>query len=375
MSRSIVHVLAPAAFGGLESVVLTLAAGQAARGDRVTVVASFTEPPEGQPFWDALLEVEDVRAVPLVLGARQYLAERRAVRNALAEARADVMHTHGYRPDVVDAPVGRAAGVPTVTTVHGFTALEGFTARSFKGRLYEWLQRRAYRRFDAVVAVSAKLERELLGVGVPQGALHCLPNAWAPASPFLARDEAREVLGLPDGAPVVGWIGRMSPEKAPDVALGAFGELGGGEARLSFVGNGRLRPSLEARAAEEGLAERIHWHGVVPGAGRYMKAFDALLISSWTEGTPIVLLEAMAAGVPVVTTAVGGIPDVVSDTEAVLVEPGDAAAMARALEPVLAGAPEASGRAEAARDRLARDYAVAPWVRRYDDIYRTCIRE
>jgi glycosyltransferase involved in cell wall biosynthesis len=367
MMRSIVHLLAPAAYGGLESVVLTLAAGQAALGDDVTVVGTFATPPDGQPFWDVLRGIADVRAVPLVLGGRQYRAERQAVRRTLEEVRADVLHTHGYRPDVLAAPVARSMGVGTVTTVHGFTG------NGWKNRSYEWLQRRAYRRFDAVVAVSRKLGHELATVGVPERIIHCIPNAWAPVSDSLPKDEARAALGLPHDGSVVGWIGRMSPEKAPDQALEAFMALASGDAHLSFVGDGRMRAAVQARAEAEGLNGRIHWHGVVPGAGRYLEAFDALLITSWTEGTPIVLLEAMAAGVPVVTTAVGGIPDAVSDSEAVLVDAGDIGGLARGLDAILAGAPEALQRARAARRRLADSHAVEPWVRRYDDVYKSCL--
>src|SRR5690606_15843008 len=108
----------------------------------------------------------------------------------------------------------------------------------------------------------------------------------------------------------------------------------------------------EASARQDGSGGRVHWHGVVTGAGRYLRAYDVLVISSWTEGTPIVLLEAMAAGVPVVTTAVGGIPDVVSDAEAVLVPPGDVQAMAAAFGSILGGSSDAARvRADAARAR------------------------
>src|SRR5690606_13389587 len=150
-SLRIVHLLAPARYGGCESVVLTLARGQSAAGHQVTVVCSFTETPDGEPFWEQLARLPGVCAVPLVLGARQYVAERRAVRNVLRALKADVLHTHGYRSDVLASPLARAMGIATVTTVHGFTG------NGFRNRAYEWLQRRAYRRFDSVVAVSAKL--------------------------------------------------------------------------------------------------------------------------------------------------------------------------------------------------------------------------
>ncbi len=360
----IVHFAAPAPFGGLESVLLTLTPAQAAAGHEVTVVGSFTDDPSGQPFWAALGRFPSVERVELVLGARAYRAEAEALGSLLAERRADVLHTHGYRSDLVGGLVAWRAGVATVTTVHGFTG------NGWKNRAYEWLQRRAFRRFDAVVGVSPRLGSELRAAGVPERALHVIPNAWAPASPPLDRRAARETLGLPPDSPIFGWVGRLGPEKAPDVALAAFEAFGRPSAHLSFVGTGPMREELEARARDANLGDRVRWHGAVPEAGRLLRAYDALVISSWTEGTPMVLLEAMAAEVPVVTTAVGGIPDVVSEREALLVQPGDVQGIADALRRILDESREAGCRAALARERLLRERAVDPWVRQYDAVYR-----
>lgn len=363
----IAHLVAPAPYGGLESVILNLAAGQASAGHSVSVIGVFSETPRDHPFWERLKQLEGVDVVPLVLPGRQYLAERRALGDILGRRQVDVLHTHGYRPDVNGAPVARARNLATVTTVHGFTG------NGWRNRAYEWLQRRSFRRFDGVVAVSGQLEDELVRSGVPRNVVHCVPNAWAPTSELMERSEARALLGLPDDVPVIGWVGRMSPEKAPDVMFDAFSRMSDGRSLLSFIGDGAMRSSLEERAHQEGVACRVHWHGVVPDAGRCLAAFDAVVISSWTEGTPIVLFEAMSAGVPVVSTAVGGIPDVVPRGEAVLVDPGDVSGMASALESVVAGGPDVAARVRAARHRLSEAYGVEPWVRRYDDVYRSCL--
>jgi glycosyltransferase involved in cell wall biosynthesis len=363
----ITHVVAPARFGGLETVVEALAKGQRSAGHSVTVVGVFSETPSQHPFWQSIETSPGVRAVPVVLPGRAYIAERRALRRILAETRAQVVHTHGYRPDVLTSPEGRRVGAATVTTVHGFSG------GSLKNRAYEWLQRRTFRTLDGVVAVSSKLERELIASGIPDDLVWCIPNAWASPADPLPKRAARDTLGLPQGVPVIGWVGRMSRAKAPDVMLEAFACLEDQEARLSLIGDGPLRAPLELRMRNHEVARRVHWHGMVPDASRLLTAFDVLAISSWTEGTPMILLEAMAAGVPVVTTAVGGIPDVVSRTEAVLVDAGDPRGIARALGYVLAGPSEAAERADAAQVRLGRDFAVEPWVRRYEEVYRSCL--
>ena len=110
--------------------------------------------------------------------------------------------------------------------------------------------------------------------------------------------------------------------------------------------------------------------GQIADAARLIPAFDVLVLSSRTEGTPIVLFEAMAARVPVVATAVGGVPDVVGEREALLVPPDRPDALARAIASVREDPGSARARAAAAATRLATEYAVGPWVERYAAVYR-----
>jgi glycosyltransferase involved in cell wall biosynthesis len=365
MARSIVHILAPAPYGGLEKVVELLSRGQAAAGSVVTVVGVFTGDPQEHPFWRQLTDGA-VHKVPIVVSGRRYGRERAAVGAVLRERGADILHTHGYRPDVLHAPVARAAGVATVTTVHGFTG------GGIKNRFYEWLQRRAFRQFDAVVAVSDKLRVDLAKASGSEGRVHMIQNAWGSTSPFLARAEARSRLGLPTHGLVVGWVGRLSAEKAPDAMLRAFAGLDIPSARLSMIGDGHARSELIELATSLGILSRVEFHGNVPDAGTLLRAFDALAITSHTEGTPMILFEAMAAGVPIVTTAVGGIPDVVSEREAWLTPPGDVSAIAENLRAILESDSEGTLRVDAARRRLA-EFGTGPWIHRYDRVYEAAI--
>lgn len=190
----------------------------------------------------------------------------------------------------------------------------------------------------------------------------------------MAREAARAELGIGRDEFVAGWVGRLSAEKGPDVMVDAVSVLAPMGIRFSMVGDGRLGDALRRRAAMRGVTPYIRWHGVVPEAARYLPAFDVLTLSSRTEGTPIVLFEAMAAGVPVVATAVGGIPDVVSDREALLVPPGDLAALTRAILQVRDDPVAAEIRATQARERLGHDFAAGPWIERHLAIYRTMTR-
>jgi glycosyltransferase involved in cell wall biosynthesis len=349
---AVLHVVAPGQVGGLESVVLALTAGQAARGDRVHVAAVIDEPaPLSHMFIDSL----EVERTVIALPPRAYGRERAGIADVCARIRPDVVHTHGYRTDVIDSGVARRRKIPTITTVHGFTGIGGW-----RGRLYEYLQRRAFRRFDAVVAVSRPIVTLLRNDGVAADRVHMIPNAYSPDT-FFDRDDARRTLGLNDGF-IAGWIGRLSQEKAPDAFVAAVDQVEGISAAI--IGSGREAPRH---------SPRVKMLGQVADAARLMKAFDVLVLSSRTEGTPMVLFEAMAARVPVVTTAVGGVPDVVSDNEALLVPPERPEALARAIAAVRDDPAAARTRAAAAATRLATEYAVGPWVERYAAVYQSVL--
>jgi len=358
----ILHVGAPAEVGGLERVVLALASGFRRRGNRVAVAAIVT-PGKPEPPLLAALREHGVELSVLAIPDRRYLHERGAVRTLCRALRPDVVHTHGYRPDVVDAGVARRLGIPIITTVHGFTS------KDWRTRLYERLQVRAFRHFDAVAAVSRPQVDLLVRRGVMPERIHLVRNAWMGGTPLLGRDAARRALGLSGANRQIGWLGRFSHEKGPDVLVKAMALLTDLPVSAAMLGGGPTLASVREEAAQLGVADRITWPGQVPDAAPLLSAFDLVVLSSRTEGTPIALFEAMAAGVPVVASRVGGVPDVVGDGEAVLVPADDPEALAAAVRAVLADPAGARTRADAARRRLASAFALDPWLDRYEAVY------
>ncbi len=372
----ILHTVAPARYGGLEEVVVRLSAGLHARGHAVRVVPVLSGQSEAHPLAEAL-ERRGVEVAPLNLPPRGYLREFREIRRMIREWRPDVLHTHGYRPDVLHRRPARHERVPIVSTLHGFTG------GGWKNRLFERLQIRSVRRFDAVVAVSRAMVEPLVLQGVPPDHLKVIPNAWEEDETEGAEDPvegagARARLGVAPGRFHVGWVGRLSREKGADVLVEAFGQPDGipGAVTVSLLGDGRERGRLQERAgelgllAEDGEGTEFRFHGAVPGAGRLFPAFDAFVLSSRTEGTPMVLFEAMAAGVPIVATRVGGVPDVVGDEEAILVPPEDPQALREGILRLRRDPRGARERAERARLRLRRDFGSGPWLDRYEAVYR-----
>jgi len=137
----------------------------------------------------------------------------------------------------------------------------------------------------------------------------------------------------------------------------------------SIIGDGANRAALERQARDLGIASRLRWHGVIERADRLYGAFDVFALSSRTEGIPLVLFEAMAAGVPVVAARVGGVPEVLGDGDALLVDSDNPAALAEALGSVQRDAHGAYERAERAGRILRERFGADGWLDRYEAVY------
>ena len=370
---TILHTFAPAPIGGAEQVVADLTDALAREGCSVHLVPILDEGSEDHPFLSLLSS--RVHTHPLFLPPRSYLTEWRALRSIVQDRRPSVVHTHGYRADLVGGLAARAASRPVLSTVHGFTG------GGVKNRFYEKIQRWALRQADGVVAVSQPLAGQLEQAGVESSRIHMIRNARSlPRGGFLSRDEARARLSIlrnaDDGSPEIpregfhiGWVGRTSREKGPDVLVEALAQLGSGSWQATFMGSGPLSGELQARCRDLELHDRVDWAGTVPEAARYFKGFDVVVLSSRSEGTPIVLLEAMAAGIPLVVTRVGGIPDVVTQREALIVDAEDTGALAGAIRMVRDQPRAAKERVDRAKLKFETDASTQRWAREHIELY------
>lgn len=366
VTTRVLHVVAPARAGGLESVVLQLTTGLRARGHDARV-AAVLDPSQASahPFIEALEEA-GVPVHRIVVGTREYRAERAAVAQLMQSHDIDVLHTHGYRPDVVDGGVARSLKRAHVVTLHGFVG------GSWRGRVYEWLQVRAAVRAHAAIAVSAPIAERLTRAG-GEATTYLLRNAVTPNASALDRAASRAALALPTDAVLVGWVGRLSFEKGPDLFVEALARTGD-HVHGVFVGDGPLREPLLALADERGVAHRLHFTGMRPQASRYLAAFDVLALTSRTEGTPMVLLEAMWAGVPIVATAVGGVPDVLRVDDALLCRAADVGALAEAVNRLVATPSLRASLSLRARDRVAHEFSPDGWLNAHVQLYQRFVR-
>lgn len=303
----IVHLMASPFYGGPERQMLGLARHLPCRYESRFV--SFAEGGRCTPF---MQQVEHAGFVGRVLhnNAPRMRQAANEVAKLLRRWEADVLCCSGYKPDIIGWWAARQAGIPAVSVSHGWTSA------TWKVRVNESCDRLVIRWMDAVVCVSEAQAAKVRRAGVRKERIAVIHNAvgaeaFAPAIPAYAH-KLRELFPKPPGC-IVGAAGRLSPEKGFADLVDAAAIACAQQPTLSFVifGDGPLRADLTQRIEELQLGSRFILAGFRDDVGQFLPHLDLVVLPSHTEGLPVVLLEALAAGVPVVATSVGGIPEVV----------------------------------------------------------------
>lgn len=270
---------------------------------RVTL-AVFQRSATPTPFMAAVRRA----GVPMVAVGDRFPGDSRtalALARLAARPEIDILQTHGYKANVLARLVARRVRRPWVAFLHGDTR------ENWKVRVYFALERRAVSHADRVIVVSHAMARQMAARGIPTSRIRVVHNACL-VEPHLDGEVAAWRPGAP---PVIGVIGRLSPEKGIDVALRvqALVVRHCREARLWVVGEGGERARLEKMAGGLGIAGAVEWLGYQDDPASLYREMAVLLMPSRSEGLPNVALEAMAYGLPVVATAVGGVPEVIAD--------------------------------------------------------------
>lgn len=321
--------------GGPARQALLLTRDLADRFDTVLAAGRPTEV-EGELHDDAVTvrRVALVRPTDPVNDGRALMA----VRRLLAQTAPDLVHTHMAKAGTIGRVAARSMRdrPSTVHTFHGHV-LEGYFRPSTQ-RAFVEVERRLARQTDALVAVSPEIRDALLDLRIGRPAQFHVISLGFDLSSFLAVEgpagTLRAKLGLAGDVPLVGIVGRLVPIKDVPTMLAAMVELP--EAHLAVVGDGEMRPALEERARHLGIAGRVHFTGWWPEVAEALSDLDVVALTSRNEGTPVSLIEAQAAGRPVVATDVGGVRYVVEEgVGGHLVPPGDAGALAGCIARLL----------------------------------------
>ena len=362
--RDTVQIIDNLELGGAQRLLVTLAgSGGESRDLRVMSLH------RGGPF-GALLEAEGAQVTELA-GIRIWnpLSIPR-IAAALRRAGARCVHVHLTYATILAAPAARLAGARVVVSLHNSDTVG---PGSLRARLLGWLEAMSLRHFtDHVIFVGDNVERAnraRLGrtPGVTVRNVIAPPKRLDPGE----RAQLRAELGAGEEDVVIIAAGRISEQKDPLLLIRAFAAAQArlGRLRLWVVGDGDMRPEAERLARALGQEGRIVFAGMRTDVHRLFGAADVFALSSLWEGLPVALLEAMAAGLPVVSTDVGDIPHVLGAADAVLVPAGNETAFADALERVGADAAVravlAARAAEAARPHV----DVAAWRARLERIY------
>jgi RraA family protein len=284
----------------------------------------------------------------------------------------DIVHGHASKGGALARLAAAGSRARVLYTLHGFIAMDPGVSRR-KRLFYQAIEWTLSKLTDRIVSVAPEEHRACLSRGLGRSRVILIPNGVDPIA-FGSRFETRRALGLPGELPIVGFIGRLVEQKAPDVLIRAFAEAVRvlPEALLAIVGTGPLEASVRRLADELEIGSRVRWLGERPGT-MVLPAFDLLALSSRKEGLPYVLLEAMAAGLPIVATRPAGVELLVDHGQnGLVVAPDDPGAMASALVALLSDPALRQRQGRASLERAAQFTAQA-MVDRTLAAYMSCL--
>lgn len=359
----VIHSLEP---GGAERVLVDLAEVAVARGVRITVVPLLA--PRDPRIADALRAASaDVR--PLHLAGRWDPRAFARCRRLLRALRPDVVHSHLKHADLTAAVSSRGLSIPLVSTLHVIEDTPAGLDRLKRGLAVAARSRVAAR----TITVSEAQRRWYTGTfRVDPARVVTIPNGVRAPAPATETDRARvrRALGAPDTAVVAVMVAIMRPGKGHADLLAALAHLPAAlDVRVVLAGDGELRHGLEAAAATLPPG-RVSFAGFVDDVTDLLRGGDLVVQPSHADALPTALIQALAAGLPVVATTVGGIPEIVTPDVGVLVPPGDVPALAAALASVAEDAGLRSSCAKLARRRFEEHFEASIWLDRLLAVYR-----
>jgi glycosyltransferase involved in cell wall biosynthesis len=366
----ILHVIDSAGLYGAETMLLGLMDEQLSLGNH-PILCSIGTFDDGRKDIELAAEQKGHYVIPARIARSFSLSGIRALLKIAREQKVDLIHSHGYKGDILLGALSKKLRkLPMVSTIHGWTGMRKLS----RIYIYEWFDCLCLNGADAVITVnSAMLASSRFRWLFVKNKIQCIPNGIADFSC------ATTLLPVEDPIPlfcrghfIVGALGRLSPEKGYDLLIKAFGRLheAVSDARLVIIGEGPERETLETLVKQLGLDDHILMPGFREHARRYLPLFSCFVISSYTEGLPMSLLEAMLTEIPVVSTDVGSIAEVLeADRNGTLVEAGDIEGLFRAMLWVFNNTSLAADKAFAARATIVSKYSAKAMAKAYNKVY------
>lgn len=285
----------------------------------------------------------------------------------LRQKKPDLLHAWMFHANLAGRILGHLAGIPIIISSERTMGQES--------RLRYWLNRHSISLVDQVVCVSESVaDFAVHQIGLPSDKISVIPNGVDPAQyrNLPSKQQARKSLSLPIDGVIIAAIGRPRPVKGYQYLLKAFVQASESfpQTQLLFVGNGPDRPGLVDQAQSLGVRSRVIFYDDTINIPQILASLDMLALPSLFEGMPNIALEAMAAALPVLATAVGGTPEVVIDGETgLLVPPGDAEALTSAITRLLKNPQLREEMGQAGRKRVESEFSINNTVREVKRLY------
>lgn len=354
MPAAVLFVIDNLEFGGGERGFLQVIEALAGAGRRIAVACH----PGG--VFEARARAAGAAIVPLDMRRRAAPATIARLRRAIRASGARVVHSQGARADFVTRVA--LVGVPDVRLVCTVQMPPaGFDVGTVRRRLYAALDRAFAGRVDRFIVVSQVLRRRLADAGVPPARVRVIPNGVEPAPADAGTDALRTAFGAPP-ARLLGAAGRLVWQKGFEVLIDALPRVLAAvpAAQLLLAGTGPREAALRAAAAARGVSGRVVFLGFRADVLDLLRAVEIAVVPSRREGFPMITLEAMSVGTPVVATAIDGIQEQIeSDVDGLLVPPGDATSLADAVVRLFGDAALREKLGAAARRRVETSFTVA----------------
>jgi len=300
------------------------------------------------------------------------------LRSILRDRRIDILHAHSSKAGLVGRIAALLAGTPVIVfTVHNFIFYDHMS--TLKKKIYAWAERILAHPTCAIITVSRALRDGLIQAeGIDPGKIVTIYNG-IDIKPFEApvdKDEVRRKLNLGPG-PVIGTVARLAPQKGVsylvEAALRVVQDYP--DARFLIAGDGPLLPELEQQAAGLGISDNIRFLGYRDDIAQLLAVLDVFVLPSVTEGLGLTVLEALAAGCPVVATAVGGIPEIVEFGQTgLLAQAKDSGDIAKQILYLLNNPDEAARMAATGKAMIKEKFALEPMVRSTTRVYLECLK-
>lgn len=365
----VMHLIAAMEIGGAEKVILNLLS-QKDKGQYDLRVTSFVRAADGigTKFLKTVSDTGIINdSIPIY--KRFNIRDIFAMKKILKRHNVRLLHTHGYKSDIIGIMAARMFGIPAIVTAHGYIN-EGPSLKR-----YEKLGRLSLRFAQKTISVSDNVHQSLLNSGINENRIISIPNV-VDFEYFAEKGEIdfREKWNVDKNEIIIGSAGRLSSEKAHINLINAFRLLPDrlqAKCRLVIAGNGPQKEELIAAANKHQLEKRFILTGFISDMRSFYKAIDIFCLPSLTEGMPLTILEAAASRKPIIASEVGSIGDLIKDSsDGFLATPGDINGLAKALERLLESDEQRKTFAIKLYNKLKTTYDIKGWANKIFDVYR-----